>query len=208
MVYCPSSSWVDIRLCRHETLRLMVGFLPSSCQPSQDFIRLVRYPNDYPRITSPWDIPQLFQKYPQTFPFYSYYHYPHYQLLLNIAVMYPYENTISVLLAIIPIINMVHSPSVVGYLFPGTGITPIFVGNQANWEAIVPLSPNPFPNQPWQIRIKHELALAVILVVWNMTFIFPYLWNVIIPVDELQSFSQGYAKNHQPVNHQKSVSLS
>ena len=35
------------------------------------------------------------------------------------------------------------------------------------------------------------------LVVWNMTFIFPYIGNFIIPTDEL-SFFRGVGLNHQP----------
>ena len=34
------------------------------------------------------------------------------------------------------------------------------------------------------------------LVVWNMAFIFPYIWNVIIPID-VHIFQKGW--NHQPV---------
>ena len=39
--------------------------------------------------------------------------------------------------------------------------------------------------------------------VWNMSFIFPYIGNVIIPTDELNDFSKGWRKttNQIIINH-------
>jgi hypothetical protein len=35
---------------------------------------------------------------------------------------------------------------------------------------------------------KHMISIW--LVVWNINFIFPYIWNVIIPTDEVHHFSE------------------
>ena len=42
-----------------------------------------------------------------------------------------------------------------------------------------------------------NIAIYVWLVVWNITVIFPYIWNFIIPCDEI-IFFRGVGLNHQP----------
>ena len=47
----------------------------------------------------------------------------------------------------------------------------------------------------------------ICLVVWNILS-FPYIGNVIIPIDELHHFSEGFFLNHQAVKHGKQQLIS
>ena len=59
-------------------------------------------------------------------------------------------------------------------------------------------------SDPTNIPTENGHRVGILLVVWNMTFIFTYIGNVIIPIDySIHIFQMGW--NHQPVSHWESL---
>ena len=56
------------------------------------------------------------------------------------------------------------------------------------------------------LEISHCCPFAIPLFGWWFgTLVFPYIGNVIIPLDEIESFSDGFFLNHQPDYHRLSI---